>query len=70
MEKVASECQNESLDLMIKARRAPRFKAGSELSAKVNRVVVDLNEETTDDAELFELKLELWFERCAHIECE
>lgn len=70
MENGASECEKESLDLMIKARRAPRFKAGADLSKKVNRVVVDLNEETTDDAELFELKLELWFEHCAHIVCE
>ena len=62
-------CQAENLVLDIKAKKSPRFKAGSELSSKVNLVAIELNEETTEDAELFELKLELKFKRCVLDEC-
>lgn len=68
-ERVNSVCQTESVVLDLKAKRRPRFKAGSELSAKVNLVAVELNEETIDDTEIFELKLELQFERCVQEEC-
>lgn len=70
MEKrVKNDCQTEGLILDLKTRRSPRFKAGSDLSTKVNLVSIDLNEEVTEHAELFELKLEVKFERCVQEEC-
>ena len=68
-EKVNNVCQTENLVMDIKAKRSPRFKAGSDLSGKVNMVAIHLNEESTEDAELFELKMELKFERCVQEEC-
>lgn len=48
-----------SYEVEVKASRRPRFKAGSELSGKVNLVAVDVTEECTADEHLFELKLEI-----------
>ena len=45
------------LDILVKARKAPRFKAGSDLSGKVNRVDVDFDEQYLDDSQSIELKV-------------
>ena len=57
-------CSKSDLTVALKTRRRPRFKAGSELSGKVNRVEVEFNEEFTEDSELMEIKINLMSEAC------
>ena len=59
------KCTQSDLQVNVKSRRSPRFKAGSDLSAKVNLVDVDFNEELNDDHELFEVKISLSSKQCA-----
>lgn len=51
--------QNEKLEILVKASRRPRFKAGSELSGKVNLAAIDVTEECSKEEYNFELKLQL-----------
>lgn len=39
------------MDVQIKARRRPRFKAGSDLSSRVNRVVITIDELWNEDGD-------------------
>lgn len=64
------KCTNSNLTVHVKASRKPRFKAGSDLSTKVNRVAVDFNEELGEDMELIEVKLTLSNQRCTEIPIE
>ncbi len=57
-------CSKSDLTVALKTRRRPRFKAGSDLSSKVNRVEVEFNENITDDSELMEIKINLISEAC------
>ena len=59
-----NNCSKSDLTVALKTRRSPRFKAGAELSGKVNRVEVDFNEELTEDAELMEINIHLISEAC------
>jgi hypothetical protein len=59
------KCTKSDLTVQVRASRKPRFKAGSDLSSKVNLVEVDFNEELTEDQELIEVKLTLSNQRCA-----
>lgn len=58
-------CSKSDLILQVKSKRISRFKAGSELSGKVNLVSVDFNEEIDETSESIELKLQLTSEACA-----
>ena len=49
-------CVKSDLIVEVKAKRKPRFKAGSELSGKVNLVAIDFNEEIDETSESIELK--------------
>ncbi|MFZ9029294.1 MAG: hypothetical protein ACO2Z9_09790 [Crocinitomicaceae bacterium] len=62
-------CTKSDLIVNVKTKRAPRFKAGSDLSNRVNHLDVDLNEELTDEHELVEVKLTLSSEWCSDLEC-
>lgn len=42
----------------VKVKKSPRFKAGSDLSSKVNLVAIDLIEECTEEECMFEFKLQ------------
>ena len=53
--------KSEVLDVRIKACR-PRFKAGSELSGKVNRVILDINQTSNESMEKECLDIELKWE--------
>ncbi len=67
----AEKCSQSDLIVNVRSRRRPRFKAGSELSGKVNLVEVDYNEEITDETELVEVKLVLTSKACSAAEvCE
>ena len=50
---------NKRLDVNVKARRVPKFKAGSDLSSSVNIMNVDVDHEIEDNYELIDLKLSL-----------
>ena len=58
-------CSKSDLILQVKSKRISRFKAGSELSGKVNLVSVDFNEEIDETSESIELNLCLTSEACA-----
>jgi hypothetical protein len=59
-----TNCKNEQLNVTIRASRNVRFKAGSDLSTKVNRVVVDLNEDLSDDQHNLVISIHLFAEDC------
>lgn len=62
-------CTKSDLIVQVKSRRKLRFKAGSDLTAKVNAIAVDFNEELTEDAELLEIKISLTSEACSPDVC-
>lgn len=62
---IKENCTKSDLKVSVKARRAPRFKAGSDLSSRVNFVDVDFNEELNEDHELIEVKITLSSQHCA-----
>lgn len=64
------KCTKSDLTVQVRASRKPRFKAGSDLSSKVNRVAVDFNEELGEDMELVEVKLTLSNQRCTETPTE
>ena len=55
---------NSDLIVNVKATRRPRFKAGAELSGKVNIMDVVVNEEFGENFEEMEIKLRLTSETC------
>lgn len=57
------KCQNNDLIVNVKATR-PRFKAGAELSGKVNIMDVVVNEEIGENFQEIEIKLRLTTETC------
>jgi hypothetical protein len=59
-----TNCQNSGLEIEIRATKRPRFKAGAELSGKVNRMSVDFKEVQTEEYDHFEVKLKLDIEQC------
>lgn len=61
------KCNKSNLTVHLKASRKPRFKAGSDLSTKVNLVTVDFNEELTEELELFEVKLTFSSQNCTGV---
>jgi hypothetical protein len=64
MERVNQNCQNSNLEIEVKAVKRPRFKAGAELSGKVNKIHIDVNQHEMEDAEAIELKLVFFNEVC------
>lgn len=63
MDKI-KQCVSEDLTIELKASKRPRFKAGADLSNKVNLVAIDINQEANEDTETLELKLVLNSEIC------
>jgi endonuclease I len=57
-------CKSDQLEVKIRASQNVRFKAGSELSSKVNRVVVDVNEDSSVDHHITEISIQLFSEDC------
>ncbi len=64
-----NKCTKSQTEVIVKSRRRPRFKAGSDLSTKVNRVAVEVNEESLQDHELIEVKIHLLREECEKSKC-
>ena len=63
-DKKKESCASENLDIIVKASRTIKFKGGADLATKVNRVIVDFNEEIGEDTQLIDLKLKLEFDKC------
>ena len=57
-------CQNEQLELEIRAKRRIRFKAGAELSSAVSFVGVDMSEDMEDDQHIAVISIRLNFKDC------
>lgn len=64
MDNLTKTCFNEDLNIEVKATRRPRFKAGAELSGKVNRISIDVDQDETGDAEKIAIKLIISSEVC------
>lgn len=64
MDRTTQTCVNEDLDIQVKATRRPRFKAGAELSGKVNRISIDVDQDETADADKIAIKLIISSEVC------
>lgn len=62
---IKENCTQSDLLVNVKAKRSPRFKAGSDLSNRVNFLDVDVHEELTEDHELLEVKLTLSSKQCS-----
>ena len=63
------KCTTNDLEVHVKATSKARFKAGAELSGKVNRIAVEVSEELTDEMESIEVKLVLSKESCVACDC-
>jgi len=64
------KCTSNDLEVQVKATARPvRFKAGAELSGKVNRIAVEVNEDHTEEKESIEVKLVLTRESCVACDC-
>lgn len=61
-------CTKSDLIVQVKSRRKPGFKAGADLSSKVNLVSVDFNEDLTEDTELLDVKIALTSKGCSDAE--
>lgn len=57
-------CYNEDLNIEVKATKKPRFKAGAELSGKVNKISIDVDKDQTNDSESIGIKLTISSEVC------
>lgn len=57
-------CKKSNLELSVRKRNVRRFKAGAELSGKVNIMEVDFNEEMNDTSEMLEVKIKLSSDVC------
>jgi nucleoid DNA-binding protein len=51
------KASKEKLEISYKERSTPRFKAGGDLTEKVNVMEIDLMDEVNDDSEISEIKL-------------
>jgi len=52
-------------DVILRLKRKPvRFKAGSDLQTRVNRISMDIDEETTEQMDMIKLKIEVFRESC------
>jgi len=60
------DCTSSDLILNVKTKRdVNRFKAGAELSGKVNKMDVTVDEDITDEAQEWKITLVLTSERCS-----
>ena len=61
-----ASCINSDLILNVKKKDVRRFKAGAELSGKVNKMDVTVDEDITDEAQEWKITLVLKSERCSN----
>ncbi len=63
-------CVSDNLEVQISTKNVLRFKAGAELSAKVNKVAVDVSEQIDETSETFGIKITISRSACTHKPCE
>lgn len=66
--KIRNMQNTEVLNVSLKACR-PRFKAGSELSGKVNRVIIDIDQTLNDGTECLDVGLK-WETKADQLGCD
>jgi len=59
-------CISEDLVVQISTKNVVRFKAGAELSGKVNKVAVDVSEEIDESSETFGIKITISRNACTY----
>lgn len=57
-------CESNDLQIAVKAKRTPRFKAGAELSKSVNRVEVNIDQEAWEESEMISFEVKILNEAC------
>lgn len=62
------ECKLANWDLKFKSRKKPRFKAGSELSDKVNKIDVEIQEGESETSKELDFKMEVEQSENDHLE--
>lgn len=66
----ATSCKQIDTDVILRLKRKPvRFKAGSDLQTRVNRISMDIDEETTEQSDMIKLKIEVFRELCVESPC-
>jgi hypothetical protein len=63
-------CISDDLEVHISTKNVVRFKAGAELSGKVNKVAVDVSEEVDETSETFGIKITISRSACTYNPCE
>lgn len=58
------ECQSDDLQIKVRAKRAPKFKAGTELANSVNSIMVDVDQEACENSETIALDIRISKEVC------
>ena len=57
MSEEAEKRLQEELQVYLKSTRRPGFKAGADLSGKVNVVAIEVDEESSEDSDMFSLRI-------------
>lgn len=66
-----TSCKQIDTDVILRLKRKPvRFKAGSDLQSRVNRISMDIDEESTEQTDMIKLKIEVFRESCVESPCE
>jgi hypothetical protein len=63
------ECMSNDLQIAVKAKTRPRFKAGAELSKTVNRVEVNVDQQVWEEAEEIAFEIKIIREACKPKPC-
>jgi len=63
-------CVSDNLEVHISTKNVVRFKAGAELSGKVNKVAVDVSEAVDETSETFGIKITISRSACTYNPCE
>jgi hypothetical protein len=58
------ECKEDGLIIKVRAKKKPRFKAGTELGNSVNSIMVDVDQEICEDSETILLEMKISSEVC------
>jgi hypothetical protein len=64
MDSTTKTCFNEDLNIEVKASRPTRFKAGAELSGKVNKIGIEVDQNSTVESDIITFKMVLSSEFC------
>lgn len=66
----SEECMSSDLQIAVKAKTRPRFKAGAELSTSVNRVEVNVDQQVWEEAEEIAFEVKIIREACPTKPCK